>query len=325
LFQRGERIFSLEDIKKDLVEANAATSISSPYESEILRESEALAVKAYRDQDPASFEQAERFLYLIHSLNGFSPPLPLRPSLLWNRLVQYKLEAAFERAQQGVPACLSFNDLRESLEVLVKEAEEKDHSFIDEIGKIHEWSHLILYAKNWMVTAYGFVEQLAAVFQHCNGQIRKVVQENISDEFSNTPHRELRERFLKRIQVNFQPLEVLRDSDYLIEAISVLNYRTAVSHLRRPFYALGSFYSVEGVFSLISAKLTRTLPRFGLEEKSYEMFSLHAEVDADHAKDWLTGLDDPKLSDQDRAQALIGARAQMETSHLLFEKMRSFL
>lgn len=293
--------------------------------NEVFLEAKLLGDRAYLKGEPRAFASAERMLYLIHVLTGFSEPLQPGPAAAWGALMRAKLSAALSLGSHPQPGEIGFLELKKELEKLVQEAEEQDHSFIDEISAKGDLKGLVLYAKNWIVTAYGFVEQLAGLFQHCQGRFRRVVQENIADEFRDTPHPELRERFLKRIGVHYDPIAALEDPDYLVEAMSVLNFRTGVTKMSNPYYALGSFYSVEAVFSLVSHKLTQGLPGFGLEKESYEMFTLHATVDKDHAADWVAGLNDPSVTGRDRALVLIGAKAQMHIRHRLFSAMREKL
>ena len=288
-----------------------------------LREAVELAEDAYLRKDTEALERAERLLYWIHTANSFGQPLLATPQLVWGILMRAKLKTALRETSKGIPAELSAEELRDALLAETVRAERRDHSFIDAIAARGRLEDLVLYSKNWMVTAHGFIEQLASLLPHCSAAQRRIVQENISDEFQGTPHPELRERYLRRIGVDYSPLAALEDPHYLTEAMSILNYRTGVTTLSDPFYALGSFYSVESVFCLISEKLVRALPRFGLNELDYEMFKLHSTVDEGHAEEWLGAIELPGITPVNRAEVLTGARAQMNLRHRLFDAMRA--
>jgi pyrroloquinoline quinone (PQQ) biosynthesis protein C len=290
-----------------------------------LLEARQLANAAYSKEDRKSFEESEKILYLINTSNCFGKPLQDTPSLVYGTLLRAKLSSVLKSAEQNIPLKLNFEEMKKALENLVNEADQKDHTLIDEIGNSESWKGLLLYSKNWVVTAYGFLEQLALLLQHCQGDARHIVQENIADEFEGTPHPILRNRFLQRIGIQYHPIRALEDEDYLVEAMSVLNFRTGISSLNDPYYALGSFYTVEAVFCLISGRLKKILPKFKIQEEAYEMFHLHSTVDQDHAIQWMQGIEGPHITPQQRSRVVVGATAQMKIRHQLFEAMRNRL
>jgi pyrroloquinoline quinone (PQQ) biosynthesis protein C len=302
-----------------------------PYEIEpkdlasYLAEAEELAKAAYLSGDRKAFEESERLLYFINYQSGFGPPVQILPSLIWSTLIRGKLKSALQNARKEIPSEMSFKEMKNSLENLVQVVQERDHSLIDEIGNSKNWKALALYSKNRTISAFGFDEQLALLFRNCHDETRQVIQENISDEYDKTPHTELRHRYNVKTGTVFVPEKVFEDEDYLIEGISLLNFRTGICSLNYPYYALGSFYSIEAVFSQISEKLNNILPMFKLDDEAMEFFQLHATVDKGHAEEWLEGIETPKITPPDRSAVVVGAAAQLHIRHQHFEAIRNRL
>ncbi len=318
-------MISLKTIQTQLSDPFGPYEIEPADLASFLAEAKKIANLAYVSADPKAFEEAERLLYYMNIHGGFGAPFQTLPSMVWGALMRAKLKAALQNARTGVPSEMNFKEMKIALEDLVKVAQEKDHTLIDEIGKNNDWSALSIYSKNFTVTAYGFTEQLALLYRHTQDKTRQIVQENISDEFDKTPHPELRSRFNRRTGTAFIPEQIFEDEDYLIEAVSVLNFRTGISSLHYPYYALGSFYTVEAVFSLISEKLNNILPNFKLDEEAVEFFQLHATVDKGHAEEWLEGIETPTITPRDRSAVVVGATAQLNIRHQLFEAVRNRL
>lgn len=293
-----------------------AKSLSHAYQ-----EAAILAEAAYGERNKAAEAHAERVLYLIHTLNHFAPPLQAIPSVIWSALARAKLHDALFVQQEAPP--LSETAWKEILPTFAQEADLRDHPLLDEICAAAEPRALAIYAKNWMVTAHGFVNQLASLFQRAPGHLRTVVRENMGDEFKGIEHAVLRDRFLKSVGVDYSPRHALEDPDYLPESMSVLNYRTALTSLANPYFAFGSFYSIEGVFYLVSRRLACGLRARGFDEAAFEMFTVHSEVDHDHAREWVESLEAADLNDQERGWVVAGARAQMRLRHEHYEALRA--
>jgi pyrroloquinoline quinone (PQQ) biosynthesis protein C len=318
-------MISIKTIQSQFIDPFGPYEIEPKDLTSYLTEAKKLANAAYVSGDRKAFEEAERLLYFINIQAGFGEPFQILPSVVWSTLMRGKLKVALQNVRPGVPSEMNFKEMKNALEALIQVAQEKDHGLIDEIGNNKDWTALSLYSKNFTVTAYGFTEQLALLYRNCHDKTRQIVQENISDEFDKTPHPELRNRFNRRTGTDFIPKQIFEDEDYLIEAISVLNFRTGISSLNYPYYALGSFYSVEAVFSLVSEKLNNILPNFKLDEEAIEFFQLHATVDKGHAEEWLEGIESPKITPRDRSAVVVGAAAQLNIRHQLFEAIRNRL
>jgi len=320
---KPDNALNLEQLEKGLKEPIKPEGFSAEELTEAFEQARLLAENAYVKKSPEAEKQAERILYLLHTLNHFAPPLQAQPGLIYGVLGRAKLRKALFLEQKTEPA--SPAAMRKELEELVKGAEENDHPILNEICAFPDPSGILIYAKNWMITAHGFINQLAALFQRAPNKLRKVVRENMGDEFEGTEHAVLRDRFLQDIGVKYSPQEALRDPDYLFESMSVLNYRTLISSISNPYYAFGSFYSIEGVFYQVSRRLTQGLRKRGLPEETFEMFTLHSEVDHDHANEWMESLEAANLTDMERGWVVAGGRAQMRIRHRHYEAMKSLI
>ena len=317
------QFLDLDSLKSSLMESVPSRDPAFESMAEAFSQARLLAESAYVEKNREAESQAERILYLIHTMNHFAPPVQAQPALIWGVLGRAKLWDALQVQQSIAP--VTRETLREELQELVKTAEKNDHPILDAICGYHDLKGVRIYAKNWMVTAHGFINQLGALFQRAPAKLKPVVRENIDEEFEGTEHTVLRERFLKAIGVQYSPDAALRDPDYLFESMSVLNYRTLICSLSNPFFAFGNFYSIEGVFYQVSRHLAQGLRKRGMAEADIEMFTLHGDLDEDHAAEWLAGLEAADLTDLERGQVLAGARAQMKIRHRHYEAMTSLL
>jgi len=322
-FIRASSALDLKNLETSLLQPLPVLGFTAQSASEALEQAQQLAEAAYLEKNPDAESHAEKILYLIHSLNHFAPPLQELPAILWGTLSRAKVVDAMEKQQSIQPASREMT--KSILEGLVLEAEEKDHPILDEICSLPDPKGISIYAKNWIITAQGFINQLASLFQRSPRNLKKVVRENMEDEFKGTEHAVLRDRFLQSVGVHYSPQEALKDPEYLSESMSVLNLRTLLTTLSNPYFAFGSFYSIEGVFYQVSRRLTQGLRKRGLPEDSFEMFTVHSEVDEDHASEWLEGIDKANLTDAERGCVVAGARAQMRTRHRHYEAMKALI
>lgn len=242
--------------------------------------------------------------------------------MAWNILVRSKLESSLRwRSTKQIGA----DEMREHLERSVRAADAEDHDILDQVAAHEDIRGLIIYTKNWFGSTNGFTEQMIALSQRCNNMVRHVVVRNLLDELEGTTHDALRVRYLEHIGLRYDAMRAHEDPDLLTEAFSVLNFRTALSSLNNPSFALGSFYSIESVFSMVCRRLLHGLRKRGFPDPSIEIFRTHVETDENHAAEWLDILEKAALSPQERGWVVEGARAQLAIRHELFLAMRAYI
>jgi hypothetical protein len=282
-----------------------------------------LADAAYRHGDHEAWQSAERILYVIHVDSHFAPPSQVLPCVIWSTLVSAKLQALLAA---DVPARVTFDELLKRLQALIDEQERRNHSFADEVTAAPGLQGIRMYTKNWFGVAHGFTNQLIGIAQRLSIPSRKLVLANLSDETSKEDHQLLRQRWLDAIGVVYHddPVRNLSDPEYLVETSSVLNYRTAVCCLHDPAYALGSVHLIEAtLIQNYYQRLVDGLRRRGFDEHSLEVFWLHAELDEDHAAEWLETIRAEKTLDEaGYARVLAGAVAGGRVRSEWFDAMR---
>ncbi len=285
-------------------------------------EAETLAARAYLDKDPAAFRLAERLLHVVHALNSFAPPVEGIPGVIWGVLMRKKLATCLD--VNGRTGPIDAREMMVKLDAAVARAEWEDHPLLDEVVQSDNLNGLAIYTKNWFASTNGFNHQMIALAQHAPAKVQAAVLKNLGDEYQGTPHHMLRERWLNRLSLKYDPADILRDPDYLIEALSLQNFRTGITHVSNACFALGSFYSVEANFPGVCRRLL-TLRSRGFDDASLELFSLHVETDEDHAQEWLDNLSRAELSPRECGFVVDGAICQLRLRHDMFEALRRHL
>ena len=93
---RSQRQFlDLNSIKSSLTESFLSRDESFESMAEVFSQARLLAESAYVDKNRDAEAQAERILYLIHTLNHFAPPVQAQPALIWGVLGRAKLWNAY--------------------------------------------------------------------------------------------------------------------------------------------------------------------------------------------------------------------------------------
>ena len=244
-----------------------------------------LSKDAYELAIPTAQATAERLLHTIHGRSFFQPPLSPIPSVVWSVLMQAKMHRAMQEADAEVSKLGDEYDMLSKLKYAVEELGAYKHRFLDEVAACD--TCLNVYAKNWFGSIKGFTLQLGSLLQRCEGDVKLSVLENLSDEFEGVPHCELRARFVAKAAPGYNNDNAVNDVDRLTSSFALSSYRTGICLQSDPAYALGAFYAIEAHFPLECRRMLEVLRCKGYEESTLEIFSLHAEVDVEHAREWL--------------------------------------
>ena len=305
-------------VVRQLHTSNGSAEFSDSQVIEAMSEIEKLAKAAYREDKSQSFECAERLLHLIHTQSSFSIPFHPLLSRIWNELMAAKISSCLIKF--GGTGPIGPEQMQTELKELLDLAEAQDHPVLDRLVDASSEEGLRVYTKNWFASTFGFNHQMIALAQRAPEDVRQAVLKNLSDEYTGTPHHELRERWLKRIGLSYEPAMILKDRDYLIEAVSLQNFRTGICQLGHAAFALGSFYSIEAIFPGVCRRLLRLRPK-GFDDGSLELFSNHVETDEDHAREWLENITLASLTPKERGFVVDGAKCQMKLRSAMFSKL----
>jgi pyrroloquinoline quinone (PQQ) biosynthesis protein C len=284
-----------------------------------VRTFQALATSAYTDGDADARRDAEHLLYFINIGNCFAPPLRAKPAAAWTALTHAKLVAL--RARYGGCEPIEADEMTRRLDAAVQRWGAYNHPVLtrlrersQDLGAYHVW------AKNWFGSCVGFSAQLAALVQRTSGSAKKVVLENLADEFDDrVTHDTLRIRFYESLGQRFVAAEALDDADRVHEATELLNARTGLSFLSDPIWALGCFYGVEANWPH-ECRLHLAINRArGADEHVLEYWTSHASADDHHAAEWLAALHDLCRTPQQRAAAVDGAVIQLRLRWMMYD------
>jgi hypothetical protein len=318
-------ICTVEAISRALHQGLDDTGGSSEMLAHAVEEAYALATAAYVNKDAASFTLAEQVLTTINVGCSFSPPTSPVLAVVWTVLSRTKLTSLFDE-YGGCPPC-SLEEMTSRMRTAVGDLGAYNHFVLGEImTKDHRG--LKIHVKNWFGTTYGFTHQLAALSQMATGEARKTIIENLADEFTGEPHDDMRARFLRKLDLQFDPTKALSDPDRVIEGFSLTNFRTAVCWLPRPNYGLGSFYAIEANFPREAQRMLTGLSGLGFDADSLAIFQLHVGVDDHHSEEWLEVLQKVQMTPNERALVVDGAVTQLHLRRKMFDavgaRIRSF-
>jgi pyrroloquinoline quinone (PQQ) biosynthesis protein C len=315
--------FSVESVQQELKDPLGQPEPGPELLGRVLSEAYSLAHEAYELKNPSAKAFTERLLFTIHANNSFAPPLQGISAILWSIFMRAKLRTTLTPYLNN--GARNAQEMKKQLEKAVREADAEDHPWIDEVTSAPDLRGVIIYTKNWFGSTHGFAQQLLSLCQRCREKIQIVVLENVAEEFGVIEHEALRQRFVERIGGSrFDPQRALDDPDQMTESFSLANYRTGISTLKNPSFALGSFYSIEAIFPPVCRRLLVNLRKRGFDEYSLESFSLHIEKDEDHAAEWMKILEESSLSPEDRERVVAGALAQLHLRHEMFNAMRTY-
>ena len=317
-----------ERIFQDLGSPLGDVEMTAELQAQVTAEASALAAQAFEDGESQALAYAERILYIIHSRSSFAPPLQAFTGSIWGTLMRAKLRTSLP----NYAGCDAVNaaEMKRILEAAVDAADQRDHAVLEDIAGEGDLRGLVVYTKNWYGSTHGFTTQLISLAQRCNGKPQFAaafmeVLENLQDEFGEGSHPEMRSRWPKRIGLDYSPENSMTDADQLTESFALQNFRTGLSCLTDPSYALGSFYSIEAIFPGVCRRLYSTLRGRGFDEEDVITFKLHAEVDVDHAAEFMNSLQGCSLSPQERLRIVNGGLAQLEVRSRMFSAIKDLL
>ena len=320
----SDGLLGLDALRQTLAEPLEASPPGPEILARAASEACALAREAYERNSASAVASAERVLYTLNVNNAFTPPVQGVPGVIWNVLTRAKMRAAVHAPR--VPDTLELDEMNRLLLGAVEEHGAATHPFVDRIVADPDIKGLVVFAKNWFTTAHGFTAQLIAMAQRAKPAMRDVVLRNLADEFDGIDHELLRARFRERVGAQYEPSRAVNDPEHLTEAFGVLNYRTGVCSLNNTAYALGSFYSVEAATPPMCKHLVDGLRKRGFEEEAIRTFSLHVDVDEDHAGEWLEAINGQgSLSPAERAMVVRGALGQLAQRRAWFETMQTYV
>lgn len=285
----------------------------------VAAELRALASRAYDEGHVASRTTAEHILYYINIDNCFAPPLHGRVALAWTTFMRAKL-AALRRTYGGCKP-VEVGEMRDLLHRAVAKWGAYNHPLIATLrARPNDLAAYRIWAINWYGSCVGFSAQLASLVQRTSGQAKKVVLENLSDEFDDrVTHDSLRIRFYESLGLRFDAAEAIHDRDRVLEATELLNARTGLSFLRDPIWALGCFYGVEANWPP-ECRLHLEINRArGADDHTLEYWTSHATADDHHSAEWLASLETVCRTPEERAAAVDGANIQLRLRWQMYD------
>ena len=276
-----------------------------------------LSNRAYGSDDAEAWEQAERLLYFINSGHAFANPVHAIGSVVWTTLMRAKLRHA--RTLFGGCEPVDTAEMTRRLEQAVAAYGAYNHPVLAKL-KNGNLDHYQIWAKNWYGSCYGFSHQLASLVQRTHGEAKRVVLENLSDEFDHkVTHDEMRLRFYESIGLRFEPDAALDEADRTAEATSLLNLRTGLCSISDPYPALGCFYTVEANWPP-ECRLHIDLNRArGLDDHTLQYWTEHGLADESHSADWLRVVQASCRSDEQRAGVVDGGVIQLRVRWAMYD------
>jgi pyrroloquinoline quinone (PQQ) biosynthesis protein C len=269
----------------------------------------ALARRAYVDADPEAKRSAEEFLYFLNTDNAFAPSYHTIPALVWTTLMRAKLGGLRRRFGGCEP--IDVPEMSRRMLAAVEQYGCFNHPVMKTLRTAGVDAYRI-WARNWYGSCHGFSAQLAALVQRTSGEAKKVVLENLTDEFDDkVTHDEIRVRFYESLGLKFVAAEALDEPDRVVEATELLNARTGLTALRDPIWALGAFYGIEANWPpecRIHLEINRAR---GLDEHTLEYWTGHATADDHHSAEWLALLERVCKTEKDCAAAVDGCVIQL--------------
>lgn len=309
----------LTELRRQLVDSWALDDRGQHELGAMAEELRVLAHRAYDDGDIGARREAETLLYFINIDNCFAPPLHSLAAHAWTTLMRAKL-ASLRRTYGGCEP-IDTAEMSRRLKAAVEQWGAYNHPLLvtlrqnqSDVGAYRIW------AKNWFGSCVGFSAQLAALVQRTSGEAKRVVLENLMDEFDDrVTHDVLRVRFYESLGLKFAASEALNDPDRVIEATELLNARTGLSFLRDPIWALGCFYGVEANWPPECRLHLEINRNRGLDDHTLEYWTSHALGDDHHSAEWLAVLEKMARTPAERANAVDGAVLQLRLRWQMYD------
>ena len=315
------RHLDIAEIRRQLADAWASEDPPATALEATASELATLARRAYIDDDRAARGDAEALLYFINIDNCFAPPLHPIAAMAWTTLMRVKLGALRRRFGGCEP--IGVAEMSRRLREAVERWGAYNHPLIATLrSRPSDLDAYRIWAKNWFGSCVGFSAQLAALVQRTSGDAKKVVLENLSDEFDHrVTHDVLRTRFYESLGLTFDVARALDDPDRVLEATELLNARTGLAFLRDPIWALGCFYGVEANWPPECRHHLEINRKRGLDDHTLEYWTGHATADDHHSAEWLAVLEGMCRSDRECAAAVDGAVIQLRLRWQMYDSI----
>jgi pyrroloquinoline quinone (PQQ) biosynthesis protein C len=282
-----------------------------------------LAKRAYLDNDREARAEAETVIYFLNLDSCFA--LPLRPAaaVVWTILMQAKLAQLRDEFAPASKPDMTVADMQAALEGAVAEWGAYNHPVLGELEKSDDRDAYRVWAKNWFGSCYGFSQQLASLVQRTTGEVKKIVLENLNDEFDDAvTHDTLRVRFYKSLGLSHSPEEAVYDPDWVLESTELLNLRTGLCNLESPLWALGCFFTVEANWPPECRRHHTMNKAHGLDDHTLEYWTTHAFADEHHASEWLGAVSSLCSTGAERAAVVDGAVIQLRLRWRMYEAIQ---
>lgn len=281
--------------------------------------SAALAGRAYRDDDREAREQAETAIYYLNLDSRFAPPVRAAAAVVWTTLMQAKLARLRDELGPEAAGDLTDADMRAALESAVATWGAYNHPVLDQLERGDRDAYRV-WAKNWFGSCYGFSQQLASLVQRTAGEVKKIVLENLNDEFDDAAtHDDLRGRFYGSLGLAHSPEEAVHDPDWVLESTELLNLRTGLCNLESSLWALGCFFTVEANWPPECRRHHAMNKAEGLDDHTLEYWTTHAFADEHHSAEWLEAVSSRCESASERAAVVEGAVIQLRLRWRMYD------
>lgn len=310
---------AITELRHRLVDPFATDDPGPAALSRAAEELQTLAQRAYLDDDVDARRAAEEILYFINIDNCFAPPLHSLAAMTWTTLMRVKLGALRRRFGGCEP--IEVGEMSRRLRAAVATWGAFNHPLHATLReRAHDLAGYRIWATNWFGSCVGFSSQLAALVQRTAAEAKRVVLENLADEFDGrATHDALRVRFYESLGLHFTATSALGDPGRTLEATELLNARTGLAFLRDPLWALGCFYGVEANWPP-ECRLHLELNRLrGATDHTLEYWTTHASADDHHAAEWLHALEGLCRTPHDCAIAVDGAMIQLRLRWQLYD------
>jgi hypothetical protein len=308
--------------------ALAAPPVDPPAEAlaEVYTAARRLAQDAYTARNPEAEDLAERLLYEIHVGACYAAPAGVLPAMIWQTLLGAHLRRHLEPVRVEP---FDKKDLGDRMAEAVERLGAWNHPLVGRMSRLAAAGEpFAFWCKNWYGSSTGYTYQMTAVAQRLAPEsdisaytpaIFRNLSDEIADQYSRTPHHVLRYRILERAGSSYDVPRGADDPDMLTESFALHNFRTALSTLASPMYALGSVYGVEGNWVRETPLLDAQLRQAGYDSRVVESFNVHANLDQKHTQEWLEMVLAIPLTPEQTAQVLMGCIAGLEVRRRMYD------
>lgn len=165
---------------------------------------------------------------------------------------------------------------------------------------------LAFYSTQYWRQVEAFPGYLEAVAERLGGNPRASVEHNLKDE-RDDDHPGLWVRFAAALGADRPTLERMPAEPETKACVE--SFRTGTQKENVPF-ALGMLYAYESQTPEVAAtKVEGLRDHYGIAGEPVEYFHLHGELDVEHSRELAAAIDEVATTDEQREEALAGARA----------------